>query len=85
MLLKKHYYKAMLVGLIGAVLAAFVWFSGGFNASGVGPVFFVSPTGSDSNTGTIDAPFRTIEKARDSVRAAGLPAQRSWCVAANII
>lgn len=43
MLLKKHYYKAMLVGLIGAVLAAFVWFSGGFNASGVGPVFFVSP------------------------------------------
>lgn len=76
MLLKKHYYKAMLVGLIGAVLAAFVWFSGGFNASGVGPVFFVSPTGSDSNTGTIDAPFKTIEKARDSVRAAGLPGSK---------
>ena len=31
--------------------------------------FFVSLEGSDSNNGTIDAPFRTLEAARDAVRA----------------
>ncbi|EPR10369.1 carbohydrate-binding protein [Ruminiclostridium papyrosolvens] len=31
-------------------------------------VYYVSPTGSDSNSGTIDAPFQTITKARDVVR-----------------
>jgi peptidoglycan hydrolase-like protein with peptidoglycan-binding domain len=35
----------------------------------VGKTFYVSPTGSDTNTGTIDKPFKTIEKARDTVRA----------------
>ena len=30
--------------------------------------YYVSPTGSDSNPGTIDAPFQTITKARDVVR-----------------
>lgn len=30
--------------------------------------YYVSPSGSDSNPGTLDAPFRTIEKARDVVR-----------------
>ncbi|HEX2927999.1 MAG TPA: carbohydrate-binding protein [Ruminiclostridium sp.] len=30
--------------------------------------YYVSPTGSDSNPGTIDAPFQTITKARDTVR-----------------
>jgi hypothetical protein len=32
--------------------------------------FFVSPTGSDANPGTRSSPFQTLEKARDSVRAA---------------
>ncbi len=31
--------------------------------------FFVSTTGNDNNPGTIDKPFKTITKARDSVRA----------------
>jgi hypothetical protein len=30
--------------------------------------YYVAPTGSDSNAGTIDAPFQTITKARDVVR-----------------
>lgn len=30
---------------------------------------FVSANGSDDNTGTIDSPFKTIEKARDAVRS----------------
>ena len=30
--------------------------------------YYVSPTGSDSNPGTISAPFQTITKARDAVR-----------------
>ncbi len=32
-------------------------------------VLYVSPEGNDGNVGTIDAPVRTIEKARDMVRA----------------
>lgn len=40
--------------------------------------FFVSPTGDDSNPGTLEAPFETLERARDAVRevksAEGLPA-----------
>jgi uncharacterized protein YjdB len=39
--------------------------------------FYVAVDGSDSNPGTIDAPFRTLEKARDAVRelksSTGLP------------
>ncbi|MBU5444956.1 Ig-like domain-containing protein [Paenibacillus sp. MSJ-34] len=30
---------------------------------------YVSPTGNDANPGTIEQPFRTLEKARDTVRA----------------
>ncbi|WP_405452556.1 OmpL47-type beta-barrel domain-containing protein [Paenibacillus sp. HJGM_3] len=41
-------------------------------------VFYVAVNGSDSNPGTIEAPFRTLEKARDAVRqlksSSGLPA-----------
>lgn len=33
-----------------------------------GTTFYVAPGGSDSNSGTIDSPFGTIEKARDRVR-----------------
>ncbi len=41
-----------------------------------GAEFFVSPTGSDANTGTKAAPFLTLEKAKAAVRAriaAGIP------------
>jgi hypothetical protein len=31
-------------------------------------IYYVSPTGSDSNLGTFAAPFKTITKARDVVR-----------------
>jgi len=34
-----------------------------------GKEFFVSPTGSDSNVGTIDAPLASLKGARDAVRA----------------
>ena len=30
--------------------------------------YFVSPYGSDNNAGTIDSPFKTLEKARDTIR-----------------
>ena len=33
-----------------------------------GKTYYVSLTGSDSNSGTIDAPFATLEKARDTIR-----------------
>ena len=29
---------------------------------------FVAPTGSDSNSGTLESPFRSLEKARDVIR-----------------
>ncbi|MBQ7814910.1 MAG: hypothetical protein IJ387_10520, partial [Thermoguttaceae bacterium] len=31
--------------------------------------FFVSPNGNDANAGTENAPFATLERARDAVRA----------------
>ncbi|WP_295072537.1 carbohydrate-binding protein [Ruminococcus sp.] len=37
-------------------------------AAGTQAVFFVAPDGSDSGNGTIEAPFATLEKARDEVR-----------------
>ncbi|SFD52714.1 Right handed beta helix region [Paenibacillus catalpae] len=42
-----------------------------------GTVFYVSPNGSDSNSGSEEAPFLTLEKARDAIRqlkqSPGLP------------
>ena len=41
--------------------------------------YYVAPTGNDTNAGTIGAPFATITKARDTIRAlktaSGLPAE----------
>ena len=45
--------------------------SGGAASGGAGGLaagYYVSPTGSDSNPGTMSAPFQTITKARDVVR-----------------
>ena len=36
--------------------------------SSIQAVFYVSPNGSDENPGTVELPFRTIERARDAVR-----------------
>ncbi len=56
--------------LIALALCAFL-------SSAYGTEFFVSPVGNDSSTGTRDRPFRTLERARDQVRAvrarAGIP------------
>ena len=38
------------------------------NSSDAETAFYVSPDGSDSNSGTESEPFKTIEKARDEVR-----------------
>ena len=48
-----------------------LWIAMSFCAgyAGTQAVFYVSPTGSDSGSGTIGSPFRTIEKARDAVSA----------------
>ena len=43
-------------------------FSVASTAAGMQAVFFVAPDGSDSGDGTIEAPFATLEKARDEVR-----------------
>lgn len=40
-----------------------------YEASSASAEFYVSSTGSDSNSGTIDAPFKTIEKAKLSARS----------------
>jgi hypothetical protein len=39
------------------------------------PGFYVSPAGSDSNPGTREKPFATIEKAKEAVRSAGQSGQ----------
>lgn len=38
------------------------------NASAAGAEFFVSPAGRDTNPGTADKPFATLERARDAAR-----------------
>ena len=38
-------------------------------ASAAGSPFFVSPDGDDQHPGTREQPFRTLERARDQVRA----------------
>ncbi|MDY4975950.1 MAG: right-handed parallel beta-helix repeat-containing protein, partial [Clostridia bacterium] len=40
---------------------------------GQGAVYYVATDGSDDNSGSIDAPFATIEKARDMIAAGELP------------
>lgn len=59
--LRKHGMVVLLVS-VGAVLFLFAG-----KASAVD--LFVSPTGDDANTGTYSAPFKTLYKARDAVRA----------------
>ena len=49
--------------------AGFLAESGGQQAPGGAFVVYVSPSGDDSNPGTQSAPFRTLEKAREAVRA----------------
>ncbi|HEX3728618.1 MAG TPA: hypothetical protein VHV47_02350 [Opitutaceae bacterium] len=45
-------------------------------ARGAAPVtFYVSPAGSDAGAGTLASPFRTLERARDAVRAASRDAK----------
>ncbi len=39
------------------------------NATSSGSAFYVSPSGSDSNAGTLSSPWRTIQHAADSVQA----------------
>lgn len=50
--------------------------AGGFDIPGtepgtdvnIGNLFYVSPNGDDTNSGTEDMPFKTLEKARDTIR-----------------
>lgn len=42
-----------------------------YEASGASSEYFVSPSGNDGNPGTIDAPFKTIDKARLTARSVG--------------
>ncbi|MHC4124796.1 MAG: right-handed parallel beta-helix repeat-containing protein, partial [Planctomycetota bacterium] len=53
--------------IIFFLLLAFGLQSGAF-AKNIKADFFVSPVGSDTNPGTKDKPFATLEKARDAVR-----------------
>jgi hypothetical protein len=60
---------AIAAGGIGAAAGAPVGGAGGSGGSvDPGSGYYVSPTGSDDNPGTSNAPFRTIVKARDVVR-----------------
>ncbi|SEH65021.1 Carbohydrate binding module (family 6) [Ruminococcus flavefaciens] len=67
MILKRM--SAIAVSLAAVMSAVNVGsFSVASTAAGTQAVFFVAPDGSDSGDGTIEAPFATLEKARDEVR-----------------
>lgn len=62
--------KAMYV-LVYASAVVLAVMGGGFTAwpaENAPATFYVAPDGNDANRGTIDRPFRTIEKARDAAR-----------------
>ena len=68
--------KKLLKGFVSLILSLVIILSSIFSLS-VSPMvvyaatqatYYVSPTGSDSNPGTLAAPFQTITKARDVVR-----------------
>ena len=62
--------RALMLGLVLLVLLA-----GSVNAE----EFYVSPTGSDSNPGTIDEPFHTIQKARAERSSRGHSVTIHYC------
>lgn len=65
---------AVALGIIGPLLAVnSLWTSSSDAQAAI--TFFVSPTADDRNSGTENAPFRTIERARDAVRAVNQHAQ----------
>lgn len=43
------------------------------DVSGINKFYYVSPDGDDSNDGSIDAPFKSIGKARNVIKASGVP------------
>lgn len=50
------------------VIYMFLLFSLFVNGEAMATTYYVSPTGSDSNSGSISAPFKTIQKAADVVK-----------------
>ncbi|GAA3407731.1 Ig-like domain-containing protein [Paenibacillus hodogayensis] len=70
--------KAILLFVIGMLLSLGAMPAAWAGTGMPGTAFYVATNGSDSNSGAIDAPFRTLEKARDAIRqlkgsATGLP------------
>jgi hypothetical protein len=63
----KKWIAGMLIGLFMFALNIFPIQATYVSASNQA-TFYVSPSGSDSNPGTLSAPFQTIQKARDAVR-----------------
>jgi hypothetical protein len=54
--------------MIGSAASAVVAAGGTAAAAAVQATYYVAPNGDDSNPGTITAPFRTLQRARDVVR-----------------
>ncbi|TLS48943.1 hypothetical protein FE782_27785 [Paenibacillus antri] len=69
--------RSLLAGLVVCMLAA-MWPPASAQAEEGGATIYVSPDGSDSNSGAENDPLRTLEGARDAIRAlksdGGLPA-----------
>ncbi|KKS91837.1 MAG: Carbohydrate-binding protein [Candidatus Collierbacteria bacterium GW2011_GWC2_43_12] len=47
--------------------------------------FYVSPTGNDSNPGTLASPFKTIKKAKEAVRTVNDGSQDVTCPGGRIV
>lgn len=63
------YPRYRLLGIALLILALIVPAIGTKHANAaVQATYYVSPAGSDSNPGTLNAPFQTLQKARDTVR-----------------
>ena len=61
-------FAGKLVQFINVIILSLLTGFGNMAQAGIQATYYVSPTGSDSNPGTLAQPFQTIAKARDVVR-----------------
>lgn len=61
---RRSLFRALRQAMIGILLLFLILMAGSASAA----TYYVAPDGDDGNPGTIDQPFATVEKARDTIR-----------------
>jgi hypothetical protein len=65
---KNRWFRSLTMAIAAACITGLPVVAIGITTAAVQVTYYVSPSGSDTNVGTLDAPFLTITKARDIVQ-----------------